>query len=103
VIFGLNWISTVPATTALTARIFGVASVGTLSGWILFAHQVGAALGAAVGGWIFEATGGYTWAFISAAGLAFLASGLSFAIQDEPIEKTPVARPTALGAPVSAT
>jgi len=103
VIFGLNWISTVPATTALTVRIFGAASVGTLSGWILFAHQVGAALGAAVGGWIFEATGGYTWAFISAAGLAFLASGLSFAIQDEPIEKTPVARPTALGAPVSAT
>ena len=57
VIFGLNWISTVPATTALTARIFGPASVGTLSGWILFAHQVGAALGAAAGGWIFEATG----------------------------------------------
>ena len=99
VIFGLNWISTVPATTALTARIFGAASVGTLSGWILFAHQVGGALGAAAGGWIFEATGAYTWAFVSAAGLAFLAAGLSLAIQDEPIARTPVARPAALGAP----
>jgi MFS family permease len=103
VIFGLNWISTVPATTALTARIFGPASLGTLSGWILFAHQVGAALGAAAGGWIFEATGAYTWAFISAAGLAFLATGLTFAIRDEPIERTPVARRARLEAPASAT
>ena len=103
VIFGLNWISTVPATTALTARIFGSASVGALSGWILFAHQVGAALGAAAGGWIFEATGAYTWAFISAAGLAFVATGLSLAIRDEPIEKTPAPRPARLEAPASAT
>jgi MFS family permease len=102
VIFGLNWISTVPATTALTARIFGAASVGALSGWILFAHQVGAALGAAAGGWIFEATGSYTWAFVSAAGLAFLAAGLSLAIQDEPIARTPFARPAPVGAPASA-
>ena len=103
VIFGLNWISTVPATTALTARIFGAASVGTLSGWILFAHQVGGALGAAAGGWIFEATGAYTWAFISAAALAFLATGLTLAIRDEPIEKTPAARPARLEVPASAT
>jgi MFS family permease len=102
VIFGLNWISTVPATTALTARIFGPASVGTLSGWILFAHQVGAALGAAAGGWIFEATGAYTWAFISAAGLAFLATGLSLAIRDEPIERTPAPRRTPREAPAPA-
>jgi len=97
-IFGLNWISTVPATTALTARIFGPASVGALSGWILFAHQVGGALGAAAGGWLFEATGSYTWAFISAAVLAFLAAGLSLAIQDEPVERTPVKRSAPLRA-----
>jgi MFS family permease len=77
--------------------------VGTLSGWILFAHQVGAALGAAAGGWIFEATGAYTWAFISAAGLAFLATGLSLAIRDEPIERTPAPRPARLEVPASAT
>jgi predicted MFS family arabinose efflux permease len=82
----------VPATPALTARIFGPASVGALSGWILFAHQVGGALGAAAGGWLFEATGSYTWAFVSAAALAFLAAGLSLAIQDEPVERTPVQR-----------
>src|SRR2546422_37533 len=85
VIFGLNWISTVPATTTLTARIFGSASVGALSGWILFAHQVGGALGAAAGS--------YPWAFVSAALLAFLATGLSLAIQDEPVERRPATPP----------
>ena len=52
-IFGLNYISTVPPTTTLTANIYGRFSVGELSGWIFFAHQVGAALGAALAGWIF--------------------------------------------------
>src|SRR5439155_187735 len=47
-IFGLNYISTVPPTTTLIANIFGRYSVGELSGWIFFSHQVGAALGAAI-------------------------------------------------------
>jgi len=57
-LFGLNYISTVPPTTTLTANIYGRFSVGELSGWIFFAHQVGSALGAAGAGWIFEWTGG---------------------------------------------
>ena len=88
-IFGLNYISTVPPTTTLTANIFGRYSVGTLSGWIFFAHQAGAALGAAVGGWIFTATGSYTWAFTSAALMAFLAVPMALAIKEAPVNRTP--------------
>jgi MFS family permease len=98
-IFGLNYISTVPATTALTANIFGRYSIGTLSGWIYFAHQVGAALGAAVGGWLFQATGSYAWAFVSGALLAFLAAALALAIKEQPLQKTP--RPAPLSVPVT--
>jgi MFS family permease len=101
-LFGLNYISTVPPTTTLTANIFGRYSVGTLSGWIFLSHQVGAALGAAIGGWIFEATGSYAWAFISAAGLAFVASGLSLAIKEEPLYRRPTPRPAPTGIPVPA-
>lgn len=86
-VFGLNYISTVPPTTTLTATIFGRYSVGELSGWIFFAHQVGAALAAALAGWIFEWTGSYSSAFVSAAVLAFLASGLALAIRDEPYRR----------------
>jgi MFS family permease len=96
-VFGLNYISTVPPTTTLTANIFGRYSVGELSGWIFFSHQVGAALGAALAGWVYEWTGVYTTAFASAALLAFAAAGLSLAIREEPV----TTRPT--GAPAPAT
>ena len=86
-VFGLNYISTVPPTTTLTANIFGRYSVGELSGWIFFSHQIGASLGAAIGGWIFERTGSYTWAFVSAAILAVVAAGLALLIREEPVKR----------------
>jgi predicted MFS family arabinose efflux permease len=101
-VFGLNYISTVPPTTTLTANIFGRYSVGVLSGWIFFAHQCGAALGAALGGWIFQATGSYSWAFISAALLAFLAVPLTLAIKETPVRGTPSATAARAGLPATA-
>ena len=97
-IFGLNYISTVPPTTTLTANIFGRYSVGELSGWIFFSHQVGAALGAALAGWVFEWTGAYTAAFVSAALMAFVAAGLSLAIREVPVTTRPTAAPVAASA-----
>src|SRR5712692_8240707 len=38
--FGLTYISPAPPTATLTANIFGRLSVGALSGWIFFSHQV---------------------------------------------------------------
>ncbi len=96
-LFGLNYISTVPPTTTLTANIYGPYSVGELSGWIFFAHQVGSALGAALAGWVFELTGTYSNAFVSAAVLAFVAAGLAMMIREEPL----VSRPTAAPAPAT--
>src|SRR6266567_2606040 len=96
-LFGLNYISTVPPTTTLTANIYGPYSVGELSGWIFFAHQVGSALGAALAGWVFELTGTYSNAFVSAAVLAFVAAGLAMMIREEPL----VSRPTTAPAPAT--
>ena len=90
-IFGLNYISTVPPTTTLTANIFGRYSVGELSGWIYFAHQVGSALGAALAGWIFEWTGTYTPAFLSAAAVAIIGGSLALAIREQPLRREPLA------------
>lgn len=92
-VFGLNYISTVPPTTTLTANIFGRYSVGELSGWIFFSHQVGAALGAALAGWIYEWSGAYTIAFVSAALMGFLAAGMALAIREEPVRSGPVGSP----------
>jgi MFS family permease len=89
-LFGLNYISTVPPTTTLTANIYGRFSVGELSGWIFFAHQVGAALAAALAGWVYEWTGSYAPAFVSAALMGFLAAGMALMIREEPIRTRPL-------------
>lgn len=44
VLYGLNWLSTVPATSALTADLFGKQNVGVVFGWISFSHQAGTAI-----------------------------------------------------------
>jgi MFS family permease len=97
-IFGLNYISTVPPTTALTGSIFGRYSVGELSGWIFFAHQVGGALGAAFSGWLYELTGSYSIPFFVGGVLGILAAFGALAIRDEPV----TARPTSAAAGATA-
>jgi predicted MFS family arabinose efflux permease len=89
VVFGLNYISTVPATTALTAKIYGRYSVGELSGWIFFSHQIGSAVGSLVGGYFYDRFGDYTVAFHSAALVAFAATIMVLAIRERPVSGRP--------------
>jgi len=83
VLYGLNWISTVPPTSALAADRFGRQNVGTVFGWIFFAHQVGAAIAAYGAGILHVWFGDYTLSFLLAGGLALLGAGLAFGIRGE--------------------
>lgn len=96
--YGLNYISTVPATTAMTAKLFGRYSVGELSGWIFLSHQLGAAFGATLGGYFYQWFGNYTLAFYSAAGMAFVAAFMILAIREKPSDDRLAGVPAALGA-----
>lgn len=80
VVFGLDYIATVPPTVNLTARLFGRGSVGTLFGWIFFSHMVGAALAAWLGGVARDTLGDYSLAFLSAGALGLVAVGFSLSI-----------------------
>ena len=91
VVFGLNYISTVPGTTALTAKIYGRHSVGELSGWIFFSHQLGSAVGSLAGGYLYDRLGNYTLAFQSAAFVAFAATLMVLAIRERPVSRRPPA------------
>jgi predicted MFS family arabinose efflux permease len=84
VLYGLDWIATVPPTVNLTARAYGRASVGTIFGWIFCAHMVGAALAAYLGGVFHDIFGNYTLIFLSAAALGFIAAALSLGIARTP-------------------
>jgi MFS family permease len=81
VVYGLDWIATVPPTINLTAQRFGRASVGVLYGWIFFSHMVGAAVAAYAGGLLRVWLGDYTLAFLSAAVLGFIAAGFSMSLR----------------------
>jgi sugar phosphate permease len=46
VLYGLDWIATVPPTMTLCAQLFGRRNVGTVYGFVFGAHQFGAAMAA---------------------------------------------------------
>jgi sugar phosphate permease len=76
VFYGLDWIATVPPTVALTARSFGRERVGIMFGWIVAAHQIGAALAAWGAGWVRTNIGAYDRAFLTSGGLCVLTAGM---------------------------
>jgi sugar phosphate permease len=86
VLFGLDYIATVPPTTALVADTFGRKHVGTVFGWVFCAHQFGAALSAWLGGVARDQLGSYVLAFLVAGAIAVAAGLLSLSISRRPRE-----------------
>lgn len=77
VLFGIFDYATVPPTASLAAGHLGRARVGTAMGLISAGHSIGAALGAFMGGYLFDATGGYGWLWSSSFGLALTAAAIA--------------------------
>lgn len=65
VLYGLDWVATVPPTAALCTACFGSRRSAIVFAWCLFFHQVGAAAIAAVAGILRTFLGSYEWAFWS--------------------------------------
>ena len=80
VLFGLDWVATVPPTVTLCREIYGVDRGAIVFGWVFASHMVGAAIAAAVSGWIRVSAGDYATAWWLAGILAFVAAALSLAI-----------------------
>ncbi len=74
VFYGLDWIATVPPTVRLTGEVFGREKASIVFGWIVAAHQMGAAFAAYTAGAIRTIMGDYAWAFIGAGALCLIAA-----------------------------
>ena len=74
VFYGLDWIATVPPTVRLTGEVFGREKASIVFGWVVAAHQVGAAFAAYTAGAIRTILGDYAWAFIGAGALCLIAA-----------------------------
>jgi predicted MFS family arabinose efflux permease len=81
VIYGLDWLATVPPTINLTADRFGRQSVGAIYGWISLSHQIGGAIAAFLGGYVYVWLGNYNAAFLSAGVTAVIAAGLALNVR----------------------
>jgi predicted MFS family arabinose efflux permease len=89
ILFGLDYIATVPPTTTLIADTFGRKHVGTVYGWVFCAHQIGAALAAWLGGVVRDSLGDYGVAFLAAGAIAVMAALLSLRIEHTAVRIEP--------------
>jgi MFS family permease len=76
VVYGLDWVATVPPTAALCREAFGEAG-SVVFGWVFAAHQIGAAVVSVGAGVIRDTTGQYTLAWVGAACLCLVAAFVS--------------------------
>jgi MFS family permease len=100
VLGGASMSGTLAVTSALTADIFGRFSVGSVFGAIFMVHQVGAAIGSWLGGFLFEVTGGYGAAFTVASAQLVAAAIVSLTL-DEQARCAPRLEPVPEGSPAS--
>lgn len=65
-LYGLDWVATVPPTVALCVERFGVKRGPLVYGWVFAGHQVGAAVAASGAGYLRDTTGSYKSSFVIA-------------------------------------
>jgi len=88
VIYGLDWVATVPPTAAICRKTFG-ADGSVVFGWVFAAHQLGAAAAALGAGAIRDATGQYTYAWFGAAAMCTIAAVISATIRKDAATREP--------------
>lgn len=84
ILLGFCWAAPFPLTSAFTGDLWGKGAIATIFGTIFFLHLVGDALGAYVGGLLFDRTGSYALVFTLAAALAGLAGLSVLSIRSRP-------------------
>ena len=84
---GFLWLGTVPLTSGIVGRVFGIRYLSMLYGIVFLSHQLGSFFGAYTAGLIFDATGSYNiaWGFSIALGL--FAGLVHLPIADGPVKR----------------
>ncbi len=87
-LYGLDWIATVPPTVRLTAQRFGPERANMVFGWIFAGHQLGAAAAAFGAGVSRTALASYLPAFFTAGALCIVAALITLMISRHPKQAT---------------
>lgn len=84
---GLLWLGTIPLTSSLVSHIYGPRYVATLFGVVTMSHQIGAGLGAWLGGYVFDITGTYDIVWFTAIALGVLSAALHLPIREHSLRR----------------
>jgi predicted MFS family arabinose efflux permease len=84
VFYGLDWVATVPPTIALCREHYGENSA-IVFGWVLAAHQIGAALVAYLGGVARDVFGTYDPVWYTSGALCAVAALMSLVVRRRPV------------------
>jgi len=85
-VLGLTWLSTVPPTVGLVAKLFGTRYLATLFGLTLLSHQMGGFFGAWLGGLAMSRFGNYSWMWYADILLALGAALINLPIREAPLQ-----------------
>jgi predicted MFS family arabinose efflux permease len=83
VFYGLDWVATVPPTVRLATDVYGKESAPIVFGWVVAAHQLGAAFAALGGGMLRASLGTYTVATMISGSLCIVAAVMVLRINKE--------------------
>lgn len=86
-VMGVSFLSTVPPTAGLVAKMFGTANMAMLFGVVMLSHQIGGFFGAYLGGSVFQATGSYDWVWYIDIALALGAALVNLPIREAPLKR----------------
>ena len=86
-VMGLLWLSTVPATNALVALMFGTRYLALLGGLVFFSHQLGSFLGVWLGGWLYDLNGSYDPVWWMGVALGIFAGFIHLPIRERPVDR----------------
>ena len=82
-IAGFSGIATLPLTSSLTAEVYGLRAMGTISGITFMFHQIGGFTSVTLAGWLYDVTGSYTIPFAIIGSLLGFAAISAFTIREK--------------------
>jgi MFS family permease len=82
-----------PLYAVIAREYFPMRIMGTVFGAATMVSCLGMAFGPAVGGWIFDATGGYGWLYIGSFAVGLGAVAIALAFPPSALERRSMAQP----------
>lgn len=84
---GFLWLGTVPLTSGIVGRVFGVRYLSMLYGIVFLSHQLGSFCGAWLAGLLYDRMGSYDAAWAMSVALGLFAALVHLPIDDKPVAR----------------